>query len=281
MIKKYSLNVIGCGRLGKTLAFLLKEHVNINCILNRTLQNAKVASEFIGAGIPISEYNKLTEANIYMIATNDDQIEIVGKELAATKILKSGDVVFHCSGSLSSDVLSSARVLGALTASIHPNHSFAEPKHSISEFAGTICAIEGQAQAIEILTNLFQSIGANVFQIKKEFKTTYHAAGCIASNYLITLSSIAYTCYLQSGVPETIAKQIVDNLMDSTLKNLTKSTHSKALTGPIARGDVNTISKHMGVLQNGIKEIYSILGKYTLSLTEHENKEALLRALGQ
>jgi predicted short-subunit dehydrogenase-like oxidoreductase (DUF2520 family) len=274
-----SINIIGCGRLGQTLAALLKEYIHINCILNQSLNSSLAASKFIGAGIPISEYSKITPADIYLIATRDDQIEIACQKLAAINIIKPGNLVFHCSGSLSSDTLSSAHSVGALTASIHPNRSFANPALSITEFAGTFCAVEGAADAIGILSNLFKAIGAQIFPIESKFKTVYHAAGCIASNYLVTLSFIANKCYQQAGVPKKIAKQIVNSLMDSTLNNLLTLPHKDALTGPVARGDVKTIADHMMVLEDEIKEVYSILGKPTLALAKHDKKEQVLHAL--
>jgi predicted short-subunit dehydrogenase-like oxidoreductase (DUF2520 family) len=281
MIKKYLINIIGCGRLGQALAFLLQEYAHINCVLNQSLNSSLAAVKFIGTGIGISKYSQLTNADIYLIATGDDKIETACQKLAATNILKPGNVVFHCSGSLSSDVLSSAHTAGAKIASIHPNISFADPALSITEFAGTLCAAEGETDAVAILTKLFSTIGATVFTINKTAKTTYHLAGCIASNYLVTLSYIANKCYQQAGVPEKIAKQIVNSLMGSTLNNLTKLSHKAALTGPIARGDIKTIANHISVLEKEIKEIYALLGKQTLALVGHDKQEQLLHLLAQ
>ena len=160
-------------------------------------------------------------------------------------------------------------------ASIHPIKSFANPSKTIETFNGTYCSIEGDEKAIFILTSLFQKIGAIIFPIKKENKSLYHAGGVIANNYLITLHYQAMQCYIKAGVDQDIAKKIVSQLMKDALDNVNNSPHHQALTGPIQRGDMKTVSKHINSLKQDIlspelKDIYLSLGRGTLPFTNHE-----------
>ena len=216
------------------------------------------------------------------------QIFLEGNEhhhLSKVARIKPGDFVFHCSGSLSSDILGAVERQGAYTASVHPIHSFADPSRSISNFQNTFCAIEGHTNAIEILTKLFTAIGGNVFNITKDKKKLYHAGGVVASNYLVTLSFLAMQCYKEAGVSEETAKQIVNSLMSGTLNNLQYNAHNAALTGPIQRGDINTVSGHMYAFQanQNMALLYSLMGKQTIQLTDHtpEKRKQLEEALSR
>lgn len=270
-----SLNIIGAGKLGKTLGYLLKDKLHIKNILNRSQFSANAARDFIGAGDALTHYADLTPADIYLIAVPDTQISLACLALVDTQILKPGDIVFHCSGLLSSDLLIPAQAAGASIASLHPNKSFAKPENSITDFAGTFCALEGDPAATDCLTKIFTALGAIIFPLEKENKEIYHAASTIASNYLVTLSSIAFSCYKKAGLSDEIAKSIANNLMQGTLENLMKLSHQQALTGAIQRGDQLTLSQHMQALacQPDIQKIYALLGLQTLALTTHDEEK--------
>src|ERR1700712_1918784 len=104
-----SLTVIGCGKVGRTLCRLW--HTSgvfaIGSLLNRSLHSAQQAADFIGAGTAVEDFQGLQAADAYLIATADDAIEACCERLSATGLLKTADLVFHCSGSLSSAILAS------------------------------------------------------------------------------------------------------------------------------------------------------------------------------
>ncbi len=272
-----TINCIGCGKLGKTILKLIADNqlAKINDIANQSHQSAKAAVEFIGQGNAISKLDELSPADIYFIATRDDTIQKVCEELVRKNLLKPGAIVVHFSGSLSSDILLSARNAQCFIASAHPIKSFAQPSIVVANFSGTYVAIEGNPEAMPAISELFKGIGGVVFNIKKENKRQYHAAMVIANNYLTTLHYQAVENLKSSGVEENIAKKLVSMMMSDSLNNVNRLSHKEALTGPIQRGDAMTIKGHMEALKHDPinKAIYAALGKGTLPLTSHGPSE--------
>lgn len=280
-----TINCIGCGRLGRTILKLIVDNqvAKINEIVNQSLQSAEVAIKFVGQGKAVSALDELSPADIYFITTRDDAVQHICEELVSKKLLKPYSIVLHFSGSLTSDVLLSARDAGCFIASVHPVKSFANSEVAVNHFSGTYMAVEGDLEAMPVVNELIRGIGGVAFSIKKENKRQYHAGMVIANNYLTTLHYQAVKSLQESGVEESIAKKLVSMLMGDSLNNVNKFDHRSALTGPIQRGDAVTIKGHMEALRHDpiSKAIYSALGKGTLLLTAHERpvKNKLERVL--
>jgi predicted short-subunit dehydrogenase-like oxidoreductase (DUF2520 family) len=278
---KLKLSIIGCGRLGKTLAalFVSTELVGIQDILNLSITNSEKAVAFLGQGRACQTLKQLKPADIYLIATPDDSIEFMVKQLTLQGVLKPGDVVFHCSGLLSSACLSSVVNLGCYAASLHPLFSFSEPMTDIKNFRGTYCAFEGNKEALHRLLPLLNAIEGQIFLIEKKDKPLYHVASVLASNYLVTLSSMATDCYSKAGLSDKLAKNLTLALMSQALAKARRLKPKEALTGPLQRADTDTLKKHLSALKAfpELEYIYKSLGKATLELTSHDEclKESL------
>lgn len=279
------INILGAGKLGKTIARLivLNKLGTIGGIYNRTLESSKAALKFIGEGVRCMELGFMSPADITLIATPDDKICECSVELSRLGNIKPGSIFVHCSGVLTSDVLSAVKVQGGLVVSIHPMRSFADPELSVANYSGTYCAIEGDSAAVRIVEHLFKSFGSIVYPIAKDKKALYHASGVFASNYLVTLAQQASSCLTEAGVDEKMALNIIINLMKGTLSNIEQLMSPKdALTGPIKRGDASTIRNHLSAFPDSTTRfLYSALGKATLELTTHdmEIKETLKTSL--
>lgn len=280
---KLTFNIIGCGRLGKTLAalFIGTDLVSIQDIVNLSWESSAEAVAFLGQGRACSALEQLKPADIYLIATPDDNIEFIAQQIAGQKVLKPGDVVFHCSGLLSSESLSSLSDLGCYVASLHPVFSFSEPIMDINKFSGTYCAFEGNKEALERLLPLFNAIKAQIFTIEKKYKPLYHAASVIAANYVITLSAMAKDCYSKAGLNDRLSKNLSLGLMSQALNKAQRLKPEEALTGPLQRADIDTLKKHLSALESfpELEYLYKSLGKATLALTKH--KAGLKRSLTQ
>lgn len=240
-----TLNIVGCGKLGRTLARLWTDQriFIVQDILNRSLENAQQAASFVGAGQAVENYAALRAADVYMIAASDDQIVQCCDELVRAGKLGPHTTVFHCSGALPSAALQAARQAGTPAASIHPIRSFASPEHAVADFAGTYCGAEGDPKALDILNHAFTSIGAHMVPIHADYKIIYHAAAVFASNYLVTLLDVALQAYSKSGVPQDVALRLMEPLVRGTIDNVFNVGTVHALTGPIARGDMATAEK--------------------------------------
>lgn len=266
-----TLNIIGCGKLGRTLGKLWQQtrQLEIQGILNSTLESGAEAVDFIGAGTAYNTITEMPAAAFWLIATPDAQIEASAKLLATHPGINANTLVFHCSGALTSETLSHA--LGSKTeliASIHPVHSFASPQHSVEQFSGCHCAYEGEENALHNLQPLFSAIGAQLFSIDAQHKTHYHAASVIACNYLVALLDASLTCFEKAGVSRNQAQQLLLPLVQQTAENCLERSPEEALTGPIARGDSNTVEKQLEVLSDTptIQLLYQVLGRQALEV---------------
>lgn len=282
-----TINIIGAGRLGKTIAKLIADNKVgfIQAICNTTLKNSEDAIQFIGQGKACDTINDLPPADIILITTPDDNIQKCCELLSQTDNLKENSIVTHCSGLLPSDILHSVKQKHCHVASIHPMRSFADPHISIQEYAGTYCAVEGDEEAIKIISPLFKSIESITFNIDKNTKHMYHAAGVIASNYLVTLYNTALQCLQEIDVENEIAHGLIANIMQSTLNNLTTTRSPDAsLTGPIQRGDIGTIEKHLESLSTiKLDSLYKTLGLATLEIAQlpEQQKNKLSKILAE
>jgi predicted short-subunit dehydrogenase-like oxidoreductase (DUF2520 family) len=268
-----TINIIGCGRVGKTLGRLW--HINncfkIQSILNRSITSSNIAASFIGAGNAIQSYSEMGEADYIMISACDQSISDCAISLSQTTCVKEGTIVFHCSGSLPSTILDILRDKGAFIASIHPVKSFADPAIAVDSFAGTYCGIEGDKTACNFLSDLFTKCGAYVFNITKEYKMLYHAGTVIVCNYLVALIEAGLLCYEKAGISRDDALKIIAPIMQGTIANVMQLGTTKALTGPIARGEERIIEEQcqsLSLLNPKIAQIYKALGIITVDLSK-------------
>ena len=244
-----SLNIIGAGKVGRVLGrlFAASGSFLVQDVLTRSPESAAEAVHFMGAGHAVDTLAHMAPADAWMLAVGDDQIEAVGAQLAGAAAL-AGAVVFHCSGAKSSGALDAAARAGALTASVHPIRSFADPDHVAQHFGGTFCGIEGDPIALAMLGDALALIGARAVPIDAAAKTVYHAASVFASNYLVTVLDAALRAYRAAGISDEVARQLAAPLAAETLANVMRLGPEAALTGPIARGDVATVARQQGAL---------------------------------
>ena len=271
-----TINIIGAGRLGRSLGKLWQNSnaATIAGICNRTQESSQKAADFIGAGTSVTSLQQLPSANLWLIATADGEIATVAQQLAANSAIKHGDTAFHCSGSLAADCLNPLQANGAHIASVHPVHSFASPEQSQHSFAGSYCAMEGDKEALNKLELLFQAIGGNCFALAgSEQKALYHSATVMACNYLITLQHSALQLLQQAGIDQAKGLELLAPIVGQTADNVFRQGTVAALTGPIARGDQQTVARHLAALQQQAPEklpLYLQLAQHTLPIAEQQ-----------
>jgi predicted short-subunit dehydrogenase-like oxidoreductase (DUF2520 family) len=281
-----TLNIIGAGRAGRTLASLWEEKHTfaIGDVLDRTLHGARSAVAFIGDGHAVSSIEEMKAADVWMLTPQDAAIVSCGEQLAASGLLRVGDIVFHCSGAMPSSELSAAAACGAHVAGVHPLKSFADSRDAVRNFAGAHCAAEGAREALEVLKPAFERIGARVSEIDARFKTIYHAASVIVCNYLTALMEAGLQCYEKAGLPRATATAMMEPLVRETIDNVFHMGTVKALTGPIARGDHAVVAKQLQALAEWdprLAVLYRELGAIAtdLSRTQGEASAADLTEL--
>jgi predicted short-subunit dehydrogenase-like oxidoreductase (DUF2520 family) len=208
-------------------------------------------------------------ADVIFITTPDDAIERTCSQIINNNGLKMNTIVYHCSGSLPSSILQSAINAGHSVGSFHPLQSFSNKHLSPNPFENIYVSVEGMKAAVEQGRIFANGLGAHFTEITTDGKTLYHAAAVVASNYLVTLLDMARQLNIVAGVPENIALTILKPLIQGTLNNIENEGISKALTGPISRGDIHTIQNHVKNISRELphfQNLYKTLGQYTIPI---------------
>lgn len=243
-----TLNVLGAGRVGQTLARLWHTHQTfaIQDVLTTALPSAQAACSVIGAGRAVEQTQAMRTADIWMLAVPDAQLARCAETLAADRAEARSDrppIVFHCSGAQGAATLAPLAALGWQVASAHCILSFASVAAALQQFAGTPCALEGDAAACAVLRPAFTAIGARCFDVASDNKLLYHAAAVFATNFLPVLQSTAEDLWRATGVPADLLPALRASLLHNAVANITALGPRAALTGPAARGDVPAIER--------------------------------------
>ncbi|MDP2262330.1 MAG: DUF2520 domain-containing protein [Hydrogenophaga sp.] len=243
------LNVIGCGRVGTTLATLLQRAgvCQVQDLFSRTFDTAQAAAQFVGAGTAVAHMADMRPAEVWMLSVPDTQVAAAAGELSRSAGLfppsnGRAPTVFHCSGFLPATALGALQALGWQAASAHPVMNFANPAQCVSQFRGTPCGLEGDEQAVTLLRELLSAIGGECFSVPTESKPLYHAAAVFSSNFMAVLQAIAQEGWAAAGVPAALMPRIHGALLRGSVDNLLTLGPPKAITGPAARGDTAVVA---------------------------------------
>lgn len=244
--------------------------VQVTGIFNRSHASAEDAARFIGQGEALQSLDEMPASDVYMIACSDDQIRGCTEMLARTGLVRSGTLVFHCSGAFSSELLSELGALGANTASVHAMKSFPDAMRSCETFPGTFCGIEGDTQCCEFLERILASCGGVCFPLTPDTKILYHAGAVFVCNYLTALVEAGLRCFEGAGLDRAFALRIIEPFIRETVaNNITRRTH-EALTGPIARGDSALVAQQyeaVNAFSRLLGDVYSTLGRIAVEVS--------------
>jgi len=283
-----TLNLIGPGRAGRTLAALLARGGAgvLQDVLSAEYATAHSAVAFIGSGRAVRRLPEMRAAALWLLTPPDAAIAPVAAALAASSVIRAGDIVFHCSGSQPSSLLAPLSAAGARIASVHPLKSFADPATAVNSFTGTWCTAEGDAAAIAVLRPLFEGIGAQVATIDPAGKTLYHAASVLVCNDLNALMEAGLRVYEKSGLDRATAQQMMEPLVRETLDNVFALGTVRALTGPVARGDAEVVRRQLAALESFDPQIaaaYRALNSIALELARAQGSapQAALDAIAE
>ncbi|QNO13806.1 DUF2520 domain-containing protein [Alkalicella caledoniensis] len=278
-----NIGFIGAGKVGTVFGHYLKENgLNVVGYYSRNPESAQKAAEFSSAKV-LSLEEVVEQSDIVFLTTPDSVIKKVCDDIGENIGFSNNQTIVHMSGALKSDILSKAKAQGANTFSLHPMQSFADTKKSIDAIHNTFFTMEGTGDKSAIL-EILKKIGNKFKEIEPEHKPLYHAAACVASNYLVTLAKVSTNMLKTIGFNEQEGHDVLMPLMQGTMDNIDKLGVVDALTGPIVRGDMVTIQNHLENLNDDQKSFYSALGLETLDVAEKrglrkEDIEALKKIL--
>ena len=263
---------IGAGTVGTALARLLNERgYPVAAVSSRNPDSARSLAEAIGACHIKDNQGVADIAELVFIVTPDDVIASVASQVN----WHSGQSVVHCSGADSTDILEPARKSGARVGAFHPLQTLASAKEAIENIPGSTFAVEAAEPLLSTLKDMANALGGHWIELKASDKVLYHAGAVIACNYLVTLVKLATDLWQTFSVPPDKATQALIPLLRGTLTNIETIGIPKCLTGPIARGDIGTIKKHLDALNKvapTLVSTYKELGRQTIPIAIAKGK---------
>lgn len=260
------IGFIGAGRTAFALGRALSEAgYEVSAVSSRApTSSAELAAQLPYCAAFEDPQGVVDAAGIIFITTPDAAIRSTVDELR----WRPGTAVVHCSGALSRDVLAAATANGVETGCLHPLQTFASRETS-PDLHGTYFAIEADAPLEATLRDLVEALGGIAITLRAEDRALYHASAVMTSNYVVTLLKLATDLWLRFGYDRPTALQALLPLLRGAVENLEALGLPAALTGPVARGDVESVRKHIEALADGAPEVldaYRVLGMETIPL---------------
>jgi predicted short-subunit dehydrogenase-like oxidoreductase (DUF2520 family) len=264
---------IGAGTTGTALAVRLSQKgCPVVAVSSRTLSSAQKLAGLVPNFQVCHTAQELADvADLVFITTPDDVIAQVCSEVQWHK----GQSILHCSGAHSVDILESAKKLGTAVGSFHPLQTFADVNQAIENLPGSAFALEAEEPLLSTLKHLTHLLNGNWVKLESGDKVLYHAAAVFACNYLVTLVRLALDLWKDFGVSSKEATRALLPLLRGTLNNIDSIGLPNCLTGPVARGDLGTIERHLRALDAknpSLLTAYKELGLQTIPIALAKGK---------
>jgi len=290
MAAKPQVAIVGAGNFGSALALALRragyaievvvgrargESLSSGSLRGGSLNTAQKLARQVGART--SRDLSAVRAKLIWFCVPDAEIARAAKSLAE-KVEWKGRVALHSSGALTSDELAVLRRRGAAVASVHPLMTFV--RGSRPSLAGVSFAVEGDAAAVRVARRVVRDVGGRAYSIRERDKAAYHAWGTFASPLFTALLATTEQVAALAGVSRKAAKQRMIPILLQTLANYAAFGAADGFSGPIVRGDVDTVRRHLRVLRGTpAAEVYSALALAALQYLPVKQKKALKRIL--
>ena len=246
---KFPVSIIGAGRVGSTLAMLLhRGGYRVVSVISQRKHSARKLAHLVGCDLYSDSVSDIHPATrVVLVAIPEEFVSGIAAEMTARAHLDFPNlVVFHTSGSLTSDALMPVQRKGGMTFSLHPIQSFStavSPAQQLRRMKNVAYGFEGNTSALPMARRLVKEFNGTFVQIPKEEKILYHIACVFASNFSVALL----------GTVEDLVKRIggglrlshFEPLVKASIETVFQSTPHQALTGPIVRGSSETVEQHM------------------------------------
>jgi predicted short-subunit dehydrogenase-like oxidoreductase (DUF2520 family) len=290
MAAKPRVAIVGAGNFGTALAVSLRNAgYEIEAVVarsreassgrtwfNASLKKAQRLAQQVGARAVVDLW--VVCAELIWFCVPDAAIAEAARSFAE-KVEWKGRVALHSSGALTSDELSVLRRRGASVASVHPMMTFVIG--SKPALAGVPFALEGDAAAVRVARRVVRDLGGRSYSIRKKDKAAYHAWGTFASPLFTALLAETEQVAVLAGVNREEAKRRMIPILRQTLANYEALGAAPGFSGPIVRGDVETVKGHLQALHGArvAREVYSALALSALQNLPSKNKKLLKQLL--
>ena len=286
--KKDRIAILGPGKVGTAVGCLLRQAgYDIVAVAGRSLEKAQRAVSYTG-GEPTTDFvHAARGADCILITTTDDAVASVCKAVAEGGGFRKGVKAVHTSGVGGLDLLRAAKRHGAHVACIHPLQTVADVESAIGKIPGSTFGITADEEILPWAFRIAEDLGGRPFHVPGEDKALYHAAACMASNYLVTLMVLVEEIYGRIGLSREEAIRAFWPLVKGTIVNIESKGTIPSLTGPIARGDGGTVRKHIQGFRKRFPELlklYREMGLFTAEVaarkgTAKEEQLAEIRSI--
>ncbi|MSQ42011.1 MAG: DUF2520 domain-containing protein [Dehalococcoidia bacterium] len=276
-MSKGEIGIIGAGRLGASLAAAIAARgYRLTAIASRSEVSARALAAQLGDGALVLNARALVAAcELVFLTVPDGELE----GLASSLPWRAGRAVVHCSGALGLDVLAPAVARGAVAGCLHPLQTFPTRSGDATRFHGITCGVEAPEPLGARLEAIARALGAEPVRLEGVDRALYHAAAVFASNYVVALAAAAARGWALAGLPPDRARVALATLTANAARDVGERELRDALTGPIARGDVGTVARHLDALarEPGLRELYRRLGRELLALEPSPSPDAVAR----
>jgi predicted short-subunit dehydrogenase-like oxidoreductase (DUF2520 family) len=167
---------------------------------------------------------------------------------------------------------------------LHPLIAVTDAPGSLENLRGAAFGVEGDEPAVKSATRLVKMMGGRTLRLAAESMALYHAAAVIGSNYVVALADLSRSLLVAAGIAEDDAQMALMPLMTSAVRNLVEVGLPSAMTGPVVRGDVESVERHVAALTRSAPEvldIYRRLGREVLRIARKRVPELDGRAVEQ
>ena len=260
-VARAGVAILGAGRMGQGLALALQRSHRPVFLISRTMHRVVAPLRLHQGGRPAA----VREAAVVLLAVPDRAIAPVAAEIAGEGAIQSHHAVLHLSGLLDRSALAPLALTGAALGSFHPLQTVSDPASAPERLRGAFAGIEGDDRALEAGRELAIALGMTPVVIPPEAKPAYHAGAAIAANYTVVLAAVAERLATSAGVSSDVARRLYLPLIRGAVANLDIGP-AAALTGPVRRGDAETVAAHLQALSHEDRELYLHLAREALRL---------------
>ncbi|MGE5679969.1 MAG: Rossmann-like and DUF2520 domain-containing protein [Bacillota bacterium] len=243
--------IIGAGKVAYSLTkALIDAKYNIGCIYSRRIESAEKLAGRFGIRTFTSEISEIPGSPaIYFLTVPDGEIKNAAESLSKARLNFRESLFVHLSGAQDISLLKSLEEKKASVASFHIMQTF--PSDETVELKDHYAAVEtNQDTAENILNEVASDLQLKAFRISSDKKVFYHLTGVWASNFIVANLYNALTAFENACISEVTFQDISVPIIESTLSNIAKDGIAGALSGPAARGEVETIKKHIDALSS-------------------------------
>jgi predicted short-subunit dehydrogenase-like oxidoreductase (DUF2520 family) len=281
-----SVSIVGPGNWGTSLAHALKTAgVDLQeVILSR--ERTRAGHPVWARGLPLTTFDRAQlKADVLWLCVPDAAIARVTGRLVKRAVALGGkqglkgQIIVHSSGALSAQELRAAARVGASVASVHPVMSFAT--RAPVSLQGVPFGVEAESASRRILNAVVRRVGGRPFAVGAGNKALYHAVGVLSSPLLVSHLVAAHEAAALAGFTPRQARKLIEPIVRATLKNFFLHGQGKSFSGPIARGDVQTIDLHLQALKPHpmLAGVYRSLALYALKTLPASGKKKLHSSL--